>query len=72
VVNSPVSLVEDRERRLVRMHVKTDPTDTVNHQALLSYNCRPRAEGANLSAKTYPAACAGSAGYFDIAAADPP
>ena len=48
------------------------PTDTVVHQALLFVDCGPRAEGATLSAKTYPAACAGSADHADTPLAGPP
>jgi hypothetical protein len=29
-------VIEHSDRRLVRMHIQTDPTDTVRHQALLS------------------------------------
>ena len=65
-------LIEDRERRLARVHVQTDPTDTVRHRRSSRRLCGPRAEGAILSAKTYPAACAGSAEPFDTPKAGPP
>ncbi len=64
-------LVKDRERRLARVHVQTDPTDTVRHRRS-SRRLWARAEGAILSAKTYPAACAGSADPFDTPKAGPP
>jgi hypothetical protein len=62
---------EDRDRRPARMHVETDPTDSVRHRRS-TRRLVLRAEGATLNAKTCPAACAGHTDPFDTARAGAP
>jgi hypothetical protein len=39
--NSPDAFVDHCERRLRRMHIKPDPTDSVRHRQHLPAMCRP-------------------------------
>ena len=49
------SLIKHSDRRLARVHIKTDPTDTVNHVGTSYLGCGPRAEAFTLEREQTPA-----------------
>ena len=56
-------LIEDRERRLVRVHVQTDPTNSVSHVGTLPRRRGPRARAAIPGAKITPRCAWGADRY---------